>query len=82
MHETLDSITRSPASDSCSRSSWASLVGITEEECGRLLNTVSTILGISARVSVLARVSVSWSVGRTLASAAGLESNLSLLVAH
>ena len=43
------------------------------EECGRLLNTASTVRGISARASV----SAPWSVSRTSASAAGLEFNLS-----
>ena len=82
MHETLDSITtyqgegppgRRRVLESGSRSSWVSLVGITVEECGRLLNTASTVRGISARASV----SAPWSVGRTSASAAELESNLS-----
>ena len=86
MHETLDSITtyqgegppgRRRWSDSCLRLSWASLVGITVEECGRLLNTASTVQEISAHTSV----SAPWSVGRMSASAAELESNLRLLAA-
>ena len=84
MHETLDSITTYQGEGppdhwrvTLVRDRRGRHVGITVEECGRLLNTVSTIRGISARASV----SASWSIGRTSASSAEFESNLRLLAA-
>ena len=84
MHETLDSITtyqgegppgrrrvtlqvRDRRGRHWSALLWRNAVGF----------TVSTVRGISARASI----SAPWSVGRTTASAVGLESNLRLLAA-
>ena len=67
MHETLDSITTYQGEGPPGR--WRVTLQVRDI---RLLNTASTVRGISARASI----SAPWSVSRTSASAAELESNL------